>query len=308
MEIKNLKIMVGKEVIENHGTLQLQQLKGNNFSYQLPLKSNDPFLADQNHLAGKHIYIWITSIDGQKNFLIGMVRQITTVRHSYDSGEIILSGEVKKLIYVLSLLTNYRLTLTLAIVIPFVFLSVLTSLFIDQKHNLVEKTGTVTAFSKRSGGARSPSKYKFQLQEFKAHFERPYEGLIRFTALNIEDEIYTKPSQDYPYNLKQVLKPEDQRKFSWYMENHDLHKLNTAGVTLPYVYLHAVNEKSDALFLHDLYNYVFDKYNIMDYLFLSYFSTTAFLMVGVAIKRGKNLFWKVYYGFILITFFILFII
>ncbi|SDE87748.1 hypothetical protein SAMN05216464_110154 [Mucilaginibacter pineti] len=308
MEITNSKIKVGNKVLKDHGPLQLQQLVGNSFSYNLPLKSNDPFLSDQKHLAGKNIYIWVTADDGQKSFLIGTVRQITYVQHSYDSGEAILNGEVKKLIYVLSLLTNYRLTLTLAILIPFVFLSVLTYLFIDQKKNLVEQTGTVTAFSKRSRGARSPAIYKFQLQEFKVSFEREYQGVSRFVALNIGDEIYRKPSQGYPYNLKQDLKPADQRKFSWYMEDVDLHKLKTSDVTLPYVYLHAVNENSNWLFLYDLYNYVFDKYNIMDYLFPSFISSTVFLMMGVGIKRGNNLFWKIYCGVIMVTFFILFII
>ena len=307
MEVTNSKIMIGNKVLKNHGALQLQQLTGKSFSYELQLNSNDPIVSEQNQLAGKNIYIWITALDGQKNFLIGTVRQINSVRHSHDSGETVLSGEVKRLAYVLSLFTNYRVTLTLAVLIPLVFLSILAYLFIDQKQHLVERTGIVTAFSKRSGGARSPATYKFQLKEYKVSFSRPYEGFSRFTALNLRNDIYVT-SQGYPYLSKRELKPDDQRRFSWYMEKNDLPKLNTEGVSLPYVYLYAPGQHSNGLFLYDLYTYVFDKYNMFGYLFIAFMPSIAFLLMGVGIKRGNNLIWKIYGGFVMAIFMILFII
>jgi len=308
VEIKKSKIMVGNKVLKDHGILQLEQLNGNSFSYELPLKAIHSPLSEEEHLAGKNIFMWITADDGQKSFLSGTVGHIRQTQYSSGEREIILSGEIKKQIYALSLLTSYRLTLTLSLLIPAVFLTALAYLIVDQKQHLIKQTGTVTAFSKHSSGARSLAIYKFKLQEFKANFERPYEGLSRFTAKNLRDEIYDEPSQSFPYSIKKQLKPADQRRYSWYIESADQARLNTAGVTLPYVYLHTANTQSDALFIYDLYTYVFDKYHMFIYLFASFMLTIPFLLMGVSIKNGNKLFWKIYGGIVMITFLLLFII
>lgn len=184
----------------------------------------------------------------------------------------------------------------------------LTYLFIDRKHHLVKQTGTITAFSKRSGGARSPAIYKFKVQEFEAYFERRYEGFSRFAAKNLRDDIYDKPAQYFPYSIKQQLKPADQRQFSWYVESDDLGRLNQGGITLPYIYLHPTKENSNAMFLYDVYTYAFDKYNMLTYTFLSFILTIPFLLMGVGIKKGNNTFWKIYGGVVMIVFITLFII
>ena len=57
MDITQSKIMIGNKVLKSYGTLRLEHLTGNNFSYELPLKTNDP--AEHIQLAGKNIYIWI---------------------------------------------------------------------------------------------------------------------------------------------------------------------------------------------------------------------------------------------------------
>lgn len=308
MEITQCKIMIGNKVLNDYGTLNLEYITGNNFSYELPLKGSNPILFEYSQLSGKNIYIWITADDGQKNFLIGTVHQIKQSQYSHEPGEALLSGNVKKQIYALSLLTNYRLTLPLAILIPAMFLTTLTYLFLDQKQHLLKQTGTVTAFSKRSGGARSPALYKFKAQEFKASFERRYEGFSRLTAENLRDEIYDRSALSFPYSSKQHLKPADQRRYSWYIESNDLTKLDLNGVTQPYIYLHQVENHSNAMFLYDLYTYVFEKYNMLTYAFLSFMSTIAFLLMGVGMKRGNNFIWKIYAGAILIIFITLFII
>lgn len=121
MEITQSRIMIGNRVLKDHGTLRLEHLTGNSFSYQLPLKANEPPAAEHMQLAGRNIYIWITADDGHKNFLIGTVQQIEQLQYPYEPGEALLSGVITKQIYALSLLTNYRLTLTLAILIPTLF-------------------------------------------------------------------------------------------------------------------------------------------------------------------------------------------
>lgn len=300
--------MVGNKVLKGHGNLQLEHLTGNSFSYELPLKLNDAPVSEEKNLAGKNIVIWITADDGQKSFLLGTVGHIKQIQYSSGEREVILSGEAKKHIYALSLLTRYRLTLTLALLIPAVFLTMLAYLILDQKQHLIKQTGTVTAFSKHSRGARSPAIYKFKLQEYKANFERPYEGFSRFTAKNLHDEIYDEPSQSFPYSIKKQLKPAEQRRYSWYIESADQARLNTIGVTLPYVYLHTANTQSDAFFIYDLYTYVFGKYHMFIYLFASFMLTIPFLVMGVSLKNGNNLFWKIYCGIVMITFLVLFII
>ena len=310
MEIHKVKIKVGNTALEDHGVLELQQLKGNTFYYQLPINSSNPLSSDSEQLgklSGKTIFMWVTADDGQKNFLIGTVAEIKSA-YTYGNTDVLLSGEVKKMFYPLSILTNYWITLSLSLIIPIVFISIFGYLLIDQKQHLVQYDGTITSFTKRSGGARSPAVLTFKSQEFQASFQRRYEGLSRLLTTNLSHDIHIKSESLFPLDSLPKLKPASQRKYSWYIDVADQDKLKSAAATLPYIYLHQTNSPKKSMFLYDVYNYIFYKYDMMTYLGISFLSTTAFLLMGAGMKHGNKLFWKIYGVLFMLTYLLMFLL
>lgn len=300
------KIMVGADVLKNHGELKLSPISNNTFTFELHLV---PVAENPQQLAGKEISIWIRTGDGKKHFLTGTIGQ-TSLLQTPLADELTISGTIKERLYLLSMLMDYRPALVLSVAIPLSFLYFFVYRYNHQSQNLLKQTGTIEEFTRLSGGARSPAIYKFKTKEQPFYFERRYEGLSRFVANDIRSDLYLNPENpNYIPNrfaLKRQLKPVEQRQYSWYIDREAVGNIDKP---IPYIYLRAIGQKYNKFeFYYDLYAFVCFKTNFMVLHIISFLTTFFCLVIGLRLKSGKNTFWKAYIVCIALIFFILLII